>query len=181
MALLKAALAALLVGAAGGLAAQAARPSEYQVKAVFLFHFAQFVEWPPEAFADSQAPVLIGILGEDPFGPFLDETVSGEHVRGRPIEIRRFRRTDDIGECHILFISRSERDRTDAILTAVGDRPILSVMDDEPGGRRGGIIGFVADRSRIRFRISVEAAHAAGLTISSKLLRLADIVPRRES
>ena len=89
---------------------------EYQVKAVFLFRFAQFVEWPPEAFSDAQAPIVIGVLGEDPFGGFLDEAVAGERVNRRPLEVRRYRRMDEIGGCHILFIAESEEARPRRIL-----------------------------------------------------------------
>ena len=85
MALLRAALASALVSSGLGLAAQTPRASEYQIKAVFLFNFAQFVDWPPGAFPDSTAPLVIGVLGDDPFGPYLDETVRGETVRGRPL------------------------------------------------------------------------------------------------
>ena len=88
MALLKITAALLLVCAAR-LGAQTAKASEAQVKAVFLFNFAQFVDWPPEAVPDSQAPLIIGILGEDPFGDFLDATVRGERRGARPFEIGR--------------------------------------------------------------------------------------------
>ncbi|MGH7701000.1 MAG: YfiR family protein [Gemmatimonadales bacterium] len=172
-------VSALLLAAARGLGAQAVRASEYQVKAVFLFNFAQFVDWPPEAFNDPQAPLVIGVLGDDPFGPVLDATVRGETVRGRPLEIRRSRRIDEILTCHILFISQSEADRLDDIVAALRSRPILTVGDGETFARRGGVVRLVVERGRVRFHINLEAAAAARLTISSKLLRLAEIVPRR--
>lgn len=168
--------AALLLGTPWTLTAQSGRVSEYELKAVFLFNFVQFVEWPPEVFSDSRAPLVIGVVGDDPFGPFLDETVSGETVRQRPLEIRRYRGMDQISTCHLLFISESEAEQLDEILAALKDRSILTVSDDESFTRRGGVIRFVVDRSKIRFQINLEAAQAARLTVSSKLLRLAEIV-----
>ena len=174
-------LAAALLLVSGPAAAQAVRAAASQVEAVFLFNFAQFVAWPAEAFADSQAPLVIGILGEDPFGVFLDETVRGDTVRGRPFEIRRYTGIEEIKDCHILFISRSEADRLEGMLAALKDRPILAVSDEDGFARRGGMIQFVIERSRIRLRINLEAAQAARLLISSKLLRSAEIVSLRRN
>jgi hypothetical protein len=159
-----------------GLAAQTTRAAEYQVKAVFLFNFAQFVDWPAEAFPDSDTPLVIGVLGDDPFGGVLDQTVRDERVRGRPFQVRRYQSVDEIKVCHILFISRSEGARPAGILAAVKPRPILTVSDADEFAERGGMIRFVTDRSRIRLQINLEAAAAAGLTISSKLLRLAEVI-----
>jgi len=158
---------------------QSPRASEYQVKAVFLYNFAQFVEWP--AIPDAQKPVIIGILGEDPLGAFLDETVRGEHLGLRPFEIVRYRQLAGIDTCNILFISRSENERVAQILATLGNRPILTVSDGDDFAKRGGMIQFVNDQNRIRLRINLEAAQAANVTISSKLLRVAEIVrtPRR--
>ena len=175
MALLRITAAALLVCAAR-LGAQAAKASEAQVKAVFLFNFAQFVDWPPEAVPDSQAPLVIGILGSDPFGDFLDATVRGEHRGARPFAVRRYQRVDDITRCDILFISRPVGDRPEEILARLKNRPILTVSDAERFAERGGMIRFVTDRSRIRLQINPEPAEAARLTISSKLLRVAEVI-----
>jgi len=158
---------------------QSPRTSEYQLKAVFLFNFVQFVDWPATP-QDSQpptlAPLLIGILGDDPFGPFLDETVRGERLGARPIQVRRYRRIADLEECQVLFISRSENERLPEILSAVKHRPVLTVSDGDGFANQGGMIQFVTDKSRIRLRINLDAAEAANLTISSKLLRVAEIV-----
>jgi hypothetical protein len=165
-----------LFGARSG-AAQTVRASASEVQAVFLFNFAQFVEWPAEAFPDSQAPLVIGILGKDPFGSFLDETVRGEKVRGRAFRVDRYRRVDDVKDCQILFISRSEAKRLDGILSALKGRPILTVSNGDDFERPGGIIRFILDESKIRLSVDLEAAQAARLTFSSKLLRSAEIVP----
>jgi hypothetical protein len=177
MALLRAITALLLVCAAR-LEAQAAKASEAQVKAVFLFNFAQFVDWPPEAVPDSQAPLVIGILGGDPFGGFLDATVRGERRGARPFVVQRYQRVEDITRCDILFISRSGGggDAPEEILAHLKNRPILTVSDADRFAERGGMIRFVTDRSRIRLQINPEAAEAAHLTISSKLLRVAEVI-----
>jgi hypothetical protein len=153
-----------------------AHPTADQVKAVFLFNFAQFVEWPDAAFAGPGSPLVIEIFGEDPFGSYLDETVSGETVRGRPLVVRRTRRIEDIRNCHMLFLSPSEESRFDAILAALKDRPILIVSDAPGFARRGGMVGFSFEQSRVRVKINPAAARTAGLTISSKLLHAAEIV-----
>ncbi len=168
--------AALWAGGTAGLAAQGARAAEYHVKAVFLFNFAQFVDWPAEAFAGPQAPLVIGVLGEDPFEGFLDQTVAGERFGGRPFQVRRYQSVDEIKTCHILFINRSEGDRPEEILAGLKHRPLLTVSDADGFAQRGGMIRFVTDRSRIRLQLNLEAAEAAHLTISSKLLRVAEIV-----
>ncbi|HEV2750581.1 MAG TPA: YfiR family protein [Gemmatimonadales bacterium] len=167
---------ALVPGGGAGLAAQAPRPSEYQVKAVFLFNFAQFVDWPPEAVADSQAPLVIGVLGEDPFGDLLDATVRGEHRATRSFVVRRYQRVEDVKSCDILFISRPDADRPEGVLAGLKNRPILTVSDAEGFAEHGGMIGFVNDRNRIRLKINLAVAQAAHLTISSKLLRVAEII-----
>jgi hypothetical protein len=93
------ALAWLVAAAVGpGVLAQTAPAREYQVKAVFLFNFAQFVHWPPQAFPEAQAPLVIGVLGDDPFGSSLDDAVRGELVNNHPLVIQRYRRVEDVGE-----------------------------------------------------------------------------------
>ena len=153
-----------------------AQSKEYQIKAVFLFNFAQFVDWPTNAFLENQAPLVIGILGEDPFGSYLDETVRGEKVNNRSLVIQRYRSVDQIKSCHILFISRSESARQEEILNALKGRNILTVGDYDGFAQRGGMIRFVTDKNKVRLKIGLEAAKAAKLTISSKLLRPAEIV-----
>ena len=158
-------------------AAQGVRASASEVQAVFLFNFAQFVDWPAEAFPDPQAPLVIGILGKDPFGSILDQTVQGERIRGRPFRVERYRRVEDIKDCQILFISRSEAKRLDGILAALKGRPVLTVSNGDDFERSGGIIRFILDESKIRLSVDLEAAQAARLTFSSKLLRSAEILP----
>jgi uncharacterized protein DUF4154 len=168
----------LLVASPG--AAQTVRASASDVQAVFLFNFAQFVDWPADAFPDAHAPFVIGILGKDPFGNFLDETVRGEAVRGRPFEVSRYRRPEEIQNCQILFIGASETKRLEEILASLKTRPILTVSNGDDFAGPGGIVRFIVEQSRVRLSIDLEAAQTARLMFSSKLLRSAAIVsPRR--
>jgi len=149
---------------------------EYQLKAVFLFNFAQFVEWPVAAFPDDATPLVIGVLGDDPFGPTLDETIRGEQIGRRVLVVRRYRRVEEIGACHILFIGKSESSRLESILAALTGRSILTVSDADHAARRGVMIRFLTEKKKIRLRVNLESTARAGLTISSKLLRATEIV-----
>ena len=162
----------------GGLdaSAQTAPSREYQIKAVFLFNFAQFVEWPATAFAGPGSPIVIGVLGESPFGAYLDETVLGEKVNNRPVAVQRYSRVEEIKTCHILFISRSEANHLEQILVSLKDRSLLVVGDGDDFARRGGMIRLATIQNKVRLIINVEAAQGANLTISSKLLRSAEVL-----
>jgi hypothetical protein len=151
-------------------------PSEYQVKAVFLFNFAQFVEWPQESFAAADAPFTICVLGEDPFGAHLDDAVKGEAVQGHPLAVRRYGDAAQVDSCHILFIGGSKLGELDGILAMLKGRATLTVSDIDRSAERGAIIQFSSDRNRLRLRINIEEARSAGLVLSSKLLRPAEIV-----
>src|SRR5205823_4557973 len=91
--------------------AQSSSVPEYQVKATFLFQFTQFVDWPPQSLPAPQSPLVIGILGQDPFGSFLDETVRAEKVNDHPLAVERYQRLEDIKNCQLLFVSRAEAGR----------------------------------------------------------------------
>jgi hypothetical protein len=170
-----AACAALLVWMSGSSIAWAL-PAEYQVKALFLFNFTRFVEWPPSAFPEPGSPIIIGVLGADPFGDDLDEVVRGEKLDGRPLLIRRFRRVQDVGDCQVLFVSASEASRLPQILSALKGRSILTVGDSADFARNGGMIHLMNNKNRIQLRINLAATEAAGLTLSSNLLRPAEII-----
>lgn len=156
----------------------AQKPSEHQIKAAFLSKFASFVQWPPEVFPSQESFVTIGILGEDPFGSTLDRIVAGKVVNGRKFEVRRFRGIRDIQDCHILFVSSSERHWMGEVLSALERRSILTVGDLDQFAQDGGVINFVMEGNKVRFEVNVGAADRAGLKISSKLLSLATTVGR---
>lgn len=155
---------------------QTGTSAEYQLKAVFLFNFAQFVEWPATAFREPKSPLIIGVLGEDPFGSYLDELVSGEKIGERPLIVRRYKHVEDIAECHIVFVCRSEARELDKIVTRLKGRSILTVGDVDTFSRQGGMVRFVMENGKVRLRINVEAARSCNLTISSKILRPGTIV-----
>jgi len=154
----------------------AAAPTDYQVKAVFLFNFAQFVEWPSNAFANESSDMVIGILGDDPFGAILDDAVKGEAVHGRKIVVKRFSAEDSFDGCQILFISRSESDRTEAVLRSLRGTSILTVSEQDKFCEQGGIINFVRRDQNVRLEINRAVAESAGLKINARLLSLARIV-----
>ncbi len=160
------------------LSAQGSAPSrEYQVKAVFLFNFAQFVEWPPAAFPEESAPLAICILGDDPFGSYLDDVVRGEQVNSRRLTVQRFRAAEDVKGCQVLFVSRSESKNLERTLVSLKGMDALTVSDANDFAERGGMIQLETENGKIRLKINVNAAKASSLTISSKLLRSAEIVP----
>lgn len=156
--------------------ASPAPTAEYQLKAVFLFNFAQFVEWPAPAFHEPAAPLVIGVLGDNPFGAYLDNLVRGEKIGSRPLVVRHYRRGEDIAECHIIFICRSETKELEKILAPLKGRSLLTVGDTDTFIRLGGMVRFAMENGKVRLRINVEAAKAGALTISSKILRPGTII-----
>ncbi len=154
--------------------------SEYQVKAVFLFNFTHFVEWPAEAGAASDQPFVIGIAGEDPFGTVLDDTVRNELAQGRrPIVIQRFRGDETFPKCDILFIAQSQKDRLKELLGQARSRAILTVADTAGAAEQGVMINLVLVQGSVKMEINQDALTAAGLKVSAKLLSLAKIVKGR--
>jgi hypothetical protein len=168
------AFAALLLAS---LPSPAAAPAaEHHLKAVYLFNFAQFVEWPAHAFASPDAPFVIGILGRDPVGRTIEDVVRGESVNGRGFEVRHFGDAGGLGPCHVLFIGRDMVSSLEQALAALRGRSVLTVTDIEGAEQRGAVIALFNDSNRIRMRINVAAAKANELSISSKLLRPAEII-----
>lgn len=162
--------------ARAGTPPKSAAAQEYDLKAAFLFNFAQFVEWPADAFAGATTPITIGVLGDDPFGASLDALIAGETVRNRPLVVRRFRTVEQVDSCHILFVSSSEGARLDHIARTLAKRSILTVGETKDFAANAGIIGFELSQRRLRLRINLAAATDARLTISSKLLRQAQVI-----
>jgi hypothetical protein len=150
--------------------------SEYQVEAAYLFNFLKFVEWPDESFADLLAPIVIGVVGEDPFGNALPQVVIGKTVQGRDLVIRIYHAGEDLRGAHILFISASERKRLPVILSSLRGSSVLTVADTSGFLDAGGMIQFLNENGRVRFAINVDATGRAKLKMSSKLLSLAKVV-----
>ena len=148
---------------------------EYAIKAAFLYNFAKFVEWPSNAFTDNKAPVRLCVLGKDSFGIALD-SLEGKTIHGRKLTIERLNCTEDLTICHILFISETEKKQLANIFDHVKYSSVLTVGDTENFAGLGGIINFTMVKKKIRFQINLAAADRAELKISSKLLKLADII-----
>jgi hypothetical protein len=148
----------------------------YQLKAAYLFNFAKLTTWPTNSFLSPAAPIRIAVLGQNPFGLFLSETIAGKTIAGRSLVIEQKQFGDDLTGCHLLFISTSEKDRLPAILESLRGKPILSVSEIDKFAESGGMIGLFPHGPRIRFRINIQAIDAAGLQVSSKLGALGQVV-----
>jgi hypothetical protein len=149
---------------------------EYQVKALFLLNFTKYVNWPPAGFAGTNSPITIGICGESKLSEALKNVVAGKSIGERSIAVRQIDTTGDFSQCQILFISDAAAARMHDILEKAAALPILTVGEDEALGRNGGIINFVLKNGNVRLEIDLAAAKKAGLTISSRLLAVADMV-----
>jgi hypothetical protein len=153
--------------------------SEYLIKAGFIYNFAKFVEWPSATFSQPDSPIVIGVLGIDPFGNVLDRIVEDKKIGPRGFVVKRYkwgRDLKDLKDCKILFVSASEKAHIDEILQSVKGLPILTVGETPGFAERGGVIRFTLEDNRVRFEVNVEAAHQADLNISSRLLTLAKII-----
>jgi uncharacterized protein DUF4154 len=156
--------------------AQTARSRESTMKAGFLYNFTQFVEWPDAAFAGATAPFIIGILGDDPFKETIDEAVAGQKVGDHPIIVQRFASVPDVKACHMLYVSEPEAENFLKALPAIESKHMLTVSDGSGFANSGGMIRFYLDENKIKMQINPSVAKAADLNISSKLLRLAEII-----
>ena len=152
-------------------AAQQPRAGEYQVKAVYLFNFGRFTEWPATTSKEDLFPICV--LGTDPFGKFLDDTLTREVINSQKLIARRIANARDTATCKILFISNSEAGRIKEILSVLKTTPILTVSDIPEFLNSGGMIQFVMTENKIRFAVNLAAAENAGLTLSSQLLKVA--------
>lgn len=157
---------------------QAGAPSEYQLKAAFLFNFAKFIEWPEKSFGNAVAPFTICVIGQDPFGGALDEYLA-KTIEGRPVHIAHFPNANVLAEarhCQIVFISASEREHFHNVIMSLTGVDALLVGDADGFAASGGTIEFMLEDNHIRFAINPDAAGRADLKVSSKLLALAKIV-----
>lgn len=175
MAAVAAGVALVLIG--GAAAGAEARSLEYPIKAAFLYKFGSFVEWPADSFPSASAPVTVCVVGRDPFGPVLDQTVRGQTVGMRPVTVRRLPSVSPASGCHIAYLGGSSEQSTSEAARALARAPVLTVTD---GARpeAPSAIQFVVVSNRVRFKIDLRAAAQSGVSISSKLLNLAIEVAR---
>jgi len=163
--------------------AQAPALTETQIKAGFLFNFTKFVEWPADAFADAGSPIVLGIVGEDPFGDLLTQAVAGKTVNGRTVLLRHFKEDQNLQACNILFIGASEGGHVARILEKLRGSSVLTVGETDNFAQQGGIINFAIEENKVRLQINLEAASRARVKISAKVIAVARLVtdnPRRE-
>jgi hypothetical protein len=152
------------------------RAEEYELKAAFLYNFTQFVQWPENAFSAPDSAFQLCLIGEDPFGRILDETVTGEFVGKHPIVVRRIRNVENTPACHLAFVSLKTDIPFELVLQTTRDSPVLVVGDDPDAAAKGGTIGLRVVNRRIRLTVNLSAARTAHLKISSKLLKLSTII-----
>lgn len=161
---------------------RATTPNEYALKAAFLFHFAQFVDWPDGTFREANKPLVYCTLGEDPFQGTLDASLNGKTAGGHPLQVRHVKRVQETQGCNVVFLGE-EKKQVLADLAALKGSPILTVGESERFAEEGGMIGFYMEENKIRFDINLGAAEGANLKISAKLLMLAKAVigkPKRD-
>ena len=157
---------------------RAADPAlEYKVKAICVLNAARFIEWPDSSFKAASSPFVIGVLGDNPFGPLLDAAVKGETIRKRKIIVRHLVLHEAAGECQILFISRSVQDHLKGILETQAGPSVLTMSEIDGFTRAGGMLGLSIDGGKIRFELNPAAAREARLRIDSQFLMLCHVNP----
>ncbi|MGH9730444.1 MAG: YfiR family protein [Candidatus Acidiferrales bacterium] len=173
-------MSAITCGLAGGsLPGEAQSRANYRTEAEDLRHFAEFVEWSHSANGGNMGTsttINFCILGRDPFGASLDESILGHPVGDRRPTLVRGKRFEDLGECDVLFVSSSEVKRQSKILDRVNGSSVLTVGETRDFAAGGGIIQFVPEGDRVSFLINVDAAGRAGLKIRAALLALAKVI-----
>ena len=153
----------------------AAQPSdtlENDVKAAFLFNFTKFVDWPESAFEAANDPLRMCVVADASFTRSLDRIIAGETVRGRRLH-RVVPAPSELPRCHVLYVGTAESRRPERLLSSVSGAPVLTVGESPRFTEQGGAIAFVLVNDRVRFDVNLRAAERAGLTFSSKLLRVA--------
>jgi hypothetical protein len=167
----------LLLGLPGALA-QRPKPSDYDVKAAYLYNFGRFVEWPGKVETSQGGSFRVCVLGQDPFGPSLDTTLAGETIAGKSVVAKRISSAQESGNCQILFLGVSEASRLNKIIAELDQKSVLTVSDMPQFLNSGGMIQFVLEGKNVRFEVNLTAAQRAGLTLSSELLKVATAVRR---
>ncbi len=151
-------------------------PSANDVQAAYLFNFVRFVEWPDTAFADAAAPVKICVLGDASFTQVATKSISGRAVGSRQVVVEPTESVLGSRGCHILYVAAGRKGDESEVLSTFGKRSVLTVSNTDGFAKRGGVANFVTVDDKVRFVINKKAADAAGLKISSRLLRIAQVV-----
>ncbi|MGB5132102.1 MAG: YfiR family protein [Steroidobacteraceae bacterium] len=152
--------------------------SELSIKAAYLYKFAGYVEWPPDAQSDTLEPFVIGVLASDTFADELAKITAGRTINNRPISVRRIKADEPLGGVEILFVAEHDRNRLDQLLVPARQLPILTVTETVGAISAGSIINFTTEKQRVRFEVSLAAAEHSRLKLSSRLLAVAARVHR---
>ena len=156
--------------------AQTETPSEYDVKAAFLYNFVKFVQFPPSSTPPAGTAIELCIYGDDPFGSALDKVIAGKSIDGHSLATRRVANASELKSCQVIFIAARDKSRVAELLESARGSSALLVGETAKFAEMGGHIQFTRDGSKVRFAINPDAAARSGLEISSKLLALASIV-----
>ena len=149
---------------------------EYQLKSAFIYNFTKYVKWPDSAFEEQDSPLIIAVVGKDPFGPVLDKDCGGKTTNGRKIVVKRFPSVEKLETCHLLFVPATEITQAPAIARRYSGSSVL-IIGESPGfAEKYGLINFYIEKKRVNFEVNVDAAEREKLGISSQLLKLARIV-----
>jgi hypothetical protein len=151
---------------------------EYQVKAAFMLNLARFVQWPTAAFESTTSPLVVCVVGADPFGPALDQSLQGRSVFGHGVRVRRGVDPADNAGCHVLYLPSSEEPRLVDLLSHAKRASLLTVAEIRRFAEQGGIVALLIQDRRVRFEVNVDAAERAGLRIDARVLSLAAAIRR---
>jgi hypothetical protein len=155
--------------------AQERKMPEYELKAGFLYNFAKYVEWPAKAFKDKDSPIVIAVIGKDPFGEHLEKTLKDRQAQNRRFTIERYADVDELQPCHILFIPRTEKGREE-IFKKIEGWPTLTVGEAEGFAVRGGAVNILIEKDRPILEINPEVVERSKLVVQARLLKLATLV-----
>jgi hypothetical protein len=169
-----------LLSASPGALSQKEEGAEYTIKLAFLYNFTKFVEWPPDSYRDPSAPLMICIVGHDPFNQSLEGELRTRTVGGRPVEVKTLIPNDKLSACQIVFVPVTEKDQADRIVRSLKGSKTLTVGETEGFAVLGGVINLTVEGNKVHFEINQVAAERAGLKISSRLLSIAKIVKEKE-
>lgn len=169
----------ILAGWQTGFSADSAVSKEYQIKAAFIYNFTKFVEWPARSFAGTNSPIVIGVMGRNPFADELEKIAKDHTVNGRVILVKNLTSAAEVETVHLLFINAGEEDRWNEVLKSLRKSAVLTVGESERFAELGGIINFTLQGDKVRLEINLDTMEQAGLKINAQLLKLATVVRRK--
>lgn len=168
-----AALVLAWLGSGAMARAQSGDSEEYQQKAGLICNFLRQCKWPSSRFANGDSPFVVGIQGSDQISAYLRENIQDRRIQNRPVQVRRLTGVEEAGMCHVIFVSRSERDRLRGILGEARRANVLTVGESDNFLASGGVIQFVNSGDQVRYRVSLEAARRERIEPGGFVLRMA--------